>query len=243
MSRPTPRQHPELPGRSTEPLGRQELTMIPGNDALFHPRQDDQGKLMKILRPSTPTELSEWTRPGGVAAAIPEGDMPQALNGISFSTWANPPSTSEEWESTAKASRVSEPVFHLPKGMASAAGVVIQERDGRVWMVCPTNQFGGYEVTFPKGRTDGKSLQATALVEAFEETGLRVRLVRHLIDLNRTQTYTRYYLAERIGGTPSEMGWESQCVMLVPTAHLPLLPLATSDKPFLSTDLSTSSEQ
>lgn len=217
--------------------------ICPPSDALFHPQQDDQGKLVRILRPSRATELSEWNRPGSIAAVIPEGKMPHELNGVSFGTWTNPPASSEDWEEIALSSLVIEPTFNLPEGMASAAGVVIQERDGRVWMVCPTNQFGGYEVTFPKGRADGKSLQATALVEAFEESGLQVRLVRHLIDLNRTQTYTRYYLAERIGGTPSEMGWESQCVMLVPTAHLPLLPLATSDKPFLSIDLSTSSEQ
>lgn len=105
-------------------------------------------------------------------------------------------------------------------------------------MVCPTNQYGGYEVTFPKGRTEGKSLQAAALTEAFEESGLRVRLRRHLIDVRRTQTYTRYYLAERVSGTPAAMGWESQCVMLVPHAQLAALPLAEPDTPFVSMDLS-----
>jgi hypothetical protein len=31
---------------------------------------------------------------------------------------------------------------------------------------------------------------------------------------------TRYYHAKRVGGTPSEMGWESQAVHLVPKEKL-----------------------
>lgn len=105
----------------------------------------------------------------------------------------------------------------------------MKETDGRIWLVCPTNQFGGYKVTFPKGRREGKSLQATALCEAYEETGLRVRLLRHLVDVRRAQTYTRYYLAERIGGSPADMGWESQSVILVPPSTLNTLSLKEPD--------------
>ncbi len=115
-------------------------------------------------------------------------------------------------------------------GLLPAAGVVILEPDGRVWVVCPTNQFGGHAVTIPKGRPDGKSLQATALCEAYEESGLRVRLIRHLVDVRRTQTFTRYYLAKRMGGSPADMGWESQGVMLVPRELLDSLDLAPADQ-------------
>lgn len=83
--------------------------------------------------------------------------------------------------------------------------MVTKETDGRVWLVGPTNQFGGYELTFPKGRPDGNSLQTTALCEAYEESGLRARPLQHLVDVRRSQTYTRYYLAERIGGSPADM--------------------------------------
>jgi hypothetical protein len=38
-----------------------------------------------------------------------------------------------------------------------------------------------------------------ALCEAYEESGLQVRLVRHLVDVRRTQTYTHYYRTERVG--------------------------------------------
>lgn len=155
--------------------------------------------------------------------------MPPALNGIAFQAWSDPPTDADGWEALAQSALVAEPDFAAPKGLARAAGVVVQENDGRIWMVCPTNQFAGYAVTFPKGHTDGKSLQAAALTEAFEESGLRVRLLRHLIDARRTQTYTRYYLAERVGGTPSAMGWESQCVMLSPFDQVKTLKPAQVD--------------
>ena len=63
----------------------------------------------------------------------------------------------------------------------------------------------------------------------YEESGLRVRLLRHLVDVRRSQTYTRYYLAERVGGSPADMGWESQCVMLVPLSKLNGLRLKAPD--------------
>ena len=48
----------------------------------------------------------------------------------------------------------------------------------------------------------GLSAQATALVEAYEESGLLVRLVRHLVDVKRSTSYARYYLAERVVDLP-----------------------------------------
>jgi 8-oxo-dGTP pyrophosphatase MutT (NUDIX family) len=63
-------------------------------------------------------------------------------------------------------------------------------------------------------------LQHTAIREVYEESGLLVRLEAFLIDAPRTQTYTRYYIAKRIGGCPSVMGWETQAVHLVPAARL-----------------------
>lgn len=47
-----------------------------------------------------------------------------------------------------------------------------------------------------------------------------VELVAFLCDVARSQSFTRYYRARRMGGTPSAMGWESQAVLLVPRAHL-----------------------
>lgn len=94
---------------------------------------------------------------------------------------------------------------------------MVLEQDGRIWLVAPSNRFGGYHATFPKGRTEPTlSLQATAIKETYEESGLATALFAFIGDFARTQTFTRFYLARRIGGTPSDMGWESQAVHLVP---------------------------
>jgi 8-oxo-dGTP pyrophosphatase MutT (NUDIX family) len=101
--------------------------------------------------------------------------------------------------------------------MRAAAGAVVVEPDGRIWLVAPSNGFGGYQVTFPKGRVDkGASMRATAIKEVWEESGLLVKLTGYLGDFVRTQTYTRFYIAHRVGGSPCDMGWESQAVHLVP---------------------------
>jgi len=198
-----------------------------------HPRRDHAGKEVPIKRPSKPSPLSAWAHPDQVAAVLPKGRLPAALGAVPLERWTNAPSSPEGWEALALASLIDEPGFKAPKGLVPAAGVVVQEPDGRLWLVCPTNQFGGYEITFPKGRLDGNSLQATALCEAYEESGLQVRLIRHLVDVKRTQTYTRYYLAERVGGSPADMGWESQCVMLVPASQLGSLNLSPPDLDFV----------
>jgi 8-oxo-dGTP pyrophosphatase MutT (NUDIX family) len=138
--------------------------------------------------------------------------MPAVLNGIALAPVVMPATAHEP---------VDEPAFVLPPGMKAAAGAVVVEDDGRVWLVSPTNGFGGYSATFPKGRVDpGGTLQQTAVREVFEESGLVVRLEAFLIDVRRTQTYTRYYVARRTGGCPSRMGWETQAVHLVPAARL-----------------------
>ena len=80
---------------------------------------------------------------------------------------------------------------------------------------------------------EGKSARATALVEAFEETGLRVRLTRFLVDVQRSTSYTRYFLGERISGNPAAMGWESQGVMLVPMVLLAQVLNSPKDLPII----------
>jgi 8-oxo-dGTP pyrophosphatase MutT (NUDIX family) len=160
-------------------------------------------------------------QPDTVAIVTPDGDLPAELNGFAVSTWIKTPGSSEDWDFLAKSHLIEEPTFDLPSGYLRAAGAVVLEADGRVWIVAPSNAFAGYQATFPKGTADSDmSLQATALKETFEESGLQVRLIRHLIDVRRSQSYTRYYLASRVGGNPSAMGWETQAVMLVPRDQL-----------------------
>jgi ADP-ribose pyrophosphatase YjhB (NUDIX family) len=194
-----------------------------------HPKRDDGGQPVLIRTPSTPSAQRAWKQAEEIATVLPSGKLPASLHRVRLQHWANVPAATEDWEALADENKIAEPAFKVPRGLAPAAGVVVKETDGRIWMICPTNQFGGYELTFPKGRLDGKTPQATALCEAYEESGLQVRLLRHLVDVRRSQTYTRYYLAERVGGSPADMGWESQCVMLVPLSKLKGLRLKAPD--------------
>jgi len=157
--------------------------------------------------------MAYWADPARIATVIPGGAMPAVLNGVEVA--ARPLTLPTDAEA------IAEPPFLLPSGMKAAAGAVLVEDDGRVWLVSPSNGFGGYSATFPKGRLDaGGTLQHTAVREVFEESGLVVRLDAFLLDVRRTQTYTRYYVARRVGGCPAQMGWESQAVHLVPVARL-----------------------
>jgi 8-oxo-dGTP pyrophosphatase MutT (NUDIX family) len=182
-----------------------------------HPFPNDDGEPVTIHLPSLPTCLTAWSDPTRIATVVPGGAMPEELGGIPFTPLEGTPALGADLV----AEPVDEPPYVLPAGMAAAAGAVVVEEDGRVWLVSPTNRFGGYEATFPKGRVDpGASLRQTAVREAFEESGLLVEISAWLLDARRTQTFTRYYLARRIGGSPAAMGWETQAVHLVPLAQL-----------------------
>lgn len=187
-----------------------------------HPCLNDKGQRVFIANPSSPCAPAAWADPAQAATTVPGGFVPAALNGIPFLAAALPDG--------AGATVVAEPDFIPPAGLKAAAGAVIVEDDGRVWLVAPTNGFGGYDATFPKGRVDpGIALQPTAVREAFEESGLAVEIVAFLVDVPRTQTYTRYYLARRVGGSPAMMGWETQAVHLVPLATLAQVAAHTND--------------
>ncbi len=201
--------------------------------AMWHPKRDDRGQPVRLLKPSLPTEPRTWSDASALARVVPDGPMPAALNGLALVTWREVPDNTAAWEARANTMALDEPPLLAPPGFKKEAGVVVQEPDGRIWVVAPSNAFGGYHATFPKGGTEGKSSKATALVEAFEETGLQVRLTRFLVDVQRSTSYTRYYLGERLGGTPSDMGWESQGLMLVPVALLGQVLNSAKDLPII----------
>ena len=52
-------------------------------------------------------------------------------------------------------------------------------------------------------------------------------------DFARTQTFTRFYIARRIGGHPAHMGWESQAVHLVTPAQARVLLNRDTDRAVL----------
>ena len=216
---------------AANPSNPSHLRIAMPDSSTYHPQPDEHGKPVRLASPSIPTDLASWHQRTRRATVIPLGALPAELNGVAFAPWIDAPAMPAGWAMVDGQAAIDEPAFALPPHMAAAAGVVIVEADGRVWAVAPSNRFGGYDATFPKGRVDaGAGLQANAIREAYEESGLRVRIVAHLIDCARTQTYTRFYLARRVGGTPSLMGWESQAVHLAPQDELPQLLCNPNDR-------------
>lgn len=188
----------------------------------FHPCLDEQGKPVRIEQPHQPSPAEHWCDPAQSLTFIPAGPVPAELNGLAFSPWLEAPSTTADWAQVAGLNPdLEEPQFHAKPGKAISAGVVIEEADGRVWLVHPTNAFGGYQASWPKGKREpGLSLQATAIKEAFEESGLKVELVGFIADLERTTSVARFYRARRTGGSPAQAGWETQAVSLCLKAEL-----------------------
>ena len=204
---------------------------------VHHPRRDDRGRPVAIRQPSIASPLEQWLDPVAIAVAVPGGPAPAALNGIALEAWPEPAGWADHspWSDPDGSATFGEPPFEPPAGLAPAAGVVTLETDGRVWLVAPTNGYGGYKLTFPKGKLEpGTGHRAAARKEAWEESGLRVELTAFLADVPRSTSHTRYYLARRVGGTPAEMGWESQAVWLVPLLRLAEVATHPNDRPLLA---------
>lgn len=166
-------------------------------------------------------ERGRWVSGGSVLAEFSsKSTATGTLNGVPFSSW-DAPNTLREWANVeGQNPDIKEPPFEAVEGKHNGAGVIIREPDGRVWMVKPSNGYGGYKGTFPKGTQDeGLSMQATAIKEAWEESGLKVRITGFAADVERDTSKARYYFAERVGGTPSDHGPESEGVVLVPPAR------------------------
>lgn len=187
-----------------------------------HPRRGEKGERVVIKNPSHASAPSTWHSATSVATFLPDGDTPPSLNGIPMTRWRDAPLTNLGWEFVDGINEdLDEPPLHVPPGKKPAAGVVIEEPDGRIWLIAPTNQFGSYEASFPKGTAEPDlSLQANALKECYEESGLQVEITGFIGDFPRTTSVARMYRARRVGGSPSSMGWESQAVHLVPKSKL-----------------------
>jgi ADP-ribose pyrophosphatase YjhB (NUDIX family) len=204
---------------------------------VVHPRLTEANQPVFINRPSLPTPLAAWLNPKTLACVVPDGPMPLELNGVPINSWIPP--HDGWWVEEAKCNAIAEPPFKAPAGLKPAAGAVVIEPCGRIWLAQPTGGFGGVNHVVPKGRIDaGSSAASTAMREAWEEIGLRVRLFAWLVDLPRSTTFTRFYMAFRLGGTPREMGWESQGAVLTPAQQLPELLNGPHDAPLVAAILS-----
>jgi 8-oxo-dGTP pyrophosphatase MutT (NUDIX family) len=135
-------------------------------------------------------------------------EAPPHVNNIPLKSYNEP----DVWNSVGGQNREIDE----PPGATTSSGLIMQEKDGRVWIVKPTNAYGGYEYTFPKGRVEkGMHPQANAIKETFEESGLKGKIIKHAGDYGGTTGTTRYYMAEREGGHPHDYHWESEGVSLV----------------------------
>src|SRR5690606_2975100 len=188
---------------------------------IIHPRPDETGKPVVIKHPSTPSSMEAWTDAAVTATAVPDGPVPDELNGIALSPWTDHPRTAEGWDYVDGLNEeIDEPPMEIG-GKKLAAGAVILEPDGRVWLVHPTNQFGGYQATFPKGRVDGGwSFRAAVSGGGWGEAGRQGRPAGWLGDFGRTTPRPRLYGAKRIGGSPAAMVGEGQEASLVPLKQL-----------------------
>ncbi len=199
----------------------------------YHPRKNDKGQPVALNHPNKPTNASTWRQADQIATVIPDGAMPEQVNHLAMVSRSDAPRNAAGWERLAGASTFDEPPMEVVAGKAPASGAVVIEPDGRVWVASPSNEFGGYTHTFPKGKLDPKeslSLRANALKEVFEESGLRVELTGYLCDSIRSTSVTRYYLAMRVGGNPAAMEWESQATHLVPMTQLAQFVVHPSDE-------------
>ena len=139
---------------------------------------------------------------------------PSHINNIELKSWTPP----GDWKTVSGQDHsIKEPEMKVPEGKKAASGLIMHEPDGRIWLMKPTNSFGGYKHTFPKGRIEkGLHPQANAIKEAFEETGLKGRITGHAGDAEGDTSVTRYYHAIRETGNPLDHDKaETEAVALV----------------------------
>lgn len=200
---------------------------------VLHPHFDDNKQKVWIRNPDVPSALECWRDSNAIATATPGCPMPPRIGTVSVAPWRKVPTSSVGWETLVQGIRFDEPSMPTAVGRKPSAGTITIESDGCVWVVAPSNGFGGYARTFPKGKTGTMSPHATAIKETYEESGLQVELLGFLCDSIRTTSVTRYYIARRIGGNPAAMGWESQGVLLVPRAQLASVITHPNDQPIV----------
>ncbi len=142
----------------------------------------------------------------------PIGHQADHINGIALKSYKPP----RDWSKVEGQNHsIKEPPLPDLKGKKLSSGLIMREKDGRTWLTKPTNGFGGYKHTFPKGGVErGLHPQANAIKEAYEETGLKGRITGYAGDHHGDTSVTRYYHAEREGGHPNDHGWESEAVVL-----------------------------
>lgn len=141
-----------------------------------------------------------------------QGHVPDSLNGVPFA-----PVKDYDASKVPDVAVDEPPLPHLMPHEHMAAGVIVTEPDGRVWLYEPKNHWAGYQNTFSKGtQEEGMTLQQTALKELHEETGLTAKIKGYVGDWAGTQSVSRFYHGVRTGGSPvGHKGDETLAVKLV----------------------------
>jgi ADP-ribose pyrophosphatase YjhB (NUDIX family) len=192
---------------------------------------NDEGIVLK--NPQKPSDVASNANPDDRATFVAGHDPGEGLNGVPFKPWDGP--EGGDWTKVDGTGSFDEPDLPATKGKRLGAGVVITEDDGRVWTLTPTNNFGGYFETLPKGGIEpGLNLRQTAIKEAWEESGLKVELTGYIGDFERNTSVARYYTAKRVGGDPTDFHWETAASHLVPMADLDDALHHINDKPILA---------
>ncbi|MBM0142532.1 NUDIX domain-containing protein [Pseudomonas cannabina pv. alisalensis] len=181
----------------------------------IHRKKNEEGHIVTVKTPTSPSDVRTWDDSFATAVFVPHCPVRGSLNNIPFRSWT-PPNTLEGWRRVkTRAVDFNEPPFQPSHHLRAASGAVIFEPDGRVWVAEPTNHAFNTAHCFPKGKQEDRlNLRTNALKEVYEETGLKVEFHGFIGDYDRTTSRTRYYLAKRVDGTPSDMGFESQSVKL-----------------------------
>ncbi len=191
---------------------------------VYHPCLDENGQPVVVSKPSASTDVSTWLERESVAivSRTDSHTLPDALNGTAFNDKLSIEEDVWGWLSRVPEFLPDEPNFIMPPGFRATSGCVVVEPDNRIWVVFPSNEFGGVKCTFPKGRLEPiLTLMQNAVKETWEESGLLVEPVSFLCDITRTKVVTRFYVARRVDDSPDLAGWESQAVGLMPIDKLP----------------------
>ncbi len=100
----------------------------------------------------------------------------------------------------------------------SAGGVVYKNINGKIHicLIKPSNGYGGYTWTFPKGRMDpGESKEETALREVREEAGVVAKIQSYLGQYEGTSSISHYFIMTSIEDG-LETDFETEDVVFVP---------------------------
>jgi DNA topoisomerase IB/ADP-ribose pyrophosphatase YjhB (NUDIX family) len=179
---------------------RECATLLAEFDEEQHPR-DEHGKFTDGGGETT-TDRTSWH--------FDDFHPEDKINGIPLAHMSHP-----DFEKYTNPDLKETPLKVGP-GQHAAAGVIMIEPGNKVWIVTPDKYFGGYRNTFPKGTQEsGEALQTTAVRETYEESGLVGKITGVLGDVDRTTSSTRYYIGERVGGSPAMAGEETYAVKLL----------------------------